>query len=115
MCMGPPCRSYWLLPVSWVYPHVYGATHKRIDSSPSILGLSPCVWGHWSYPVLRDSYWHVVLVLVRYCFSKFFWGRYPISERHRSEEHTSELQSRGHIVCRLLHDKQQNNGRNQQV
>src|SRR5690625_5787795 len=24
---------------------------------------------------------------------------------HRSEEHTSELQSRGHIVCRLLHEK----------
>src|SRR5690625_6157802 len=23
-------------------------------------------------------------------------------ENHRSEEHTSELQSRGHIVCRLL-------------
>src|SRR5690625_6478699 len=23
----------------------------------------------------------------------------------RSEEHTSELQSRGHLVCRLLHDK----------
>src|SRR5690625_5969054 len=24
--------------------------------------------------------------------------------RHRSEEHTSELQSRGHLVCRLLLD-----------
>src|SRR5690625_7012377 len=24
----------------------------------------------------------------------------------RSEEHTSELQSRGHLVCRLLHEKQ---------
>src|SRR5690625_6524417 len=29
----------------------------------------------------------------------------------RSEEHTSELQSRGHLVCRLLHEKKksQNN------
>src|SRR5690625_7125641 len=26
-------------------------------------------------------------------------------ERHRSEEHTSELQSRGHLVCRLLLEK----------
>src|SRR5690625_5341572 len=26
-------------------------------------------------------------------------------EIHRSEEHTSELQSRGHIVCRLLLEK----------
>src|SRR5690625_2479458 len=27
------------------------------------------------------------------------------SQRRRSEEHTSELQSRGHLVCRLLHGK----------
>src|SRR5690625_6039456 len=27
---------------------------------------------------------------------------YPITLDPRSEEHTSELQSRGHIVCRLL-------------
>src|SRR5690625_5533614 len=25
-----------------------------------------------------------------------------VSEEYRSEEHTSELQSRGHLVCRLL-------------
>src|SRR5439155_24178545 len=28
-----------------------------------------------------------------------------IVERRRSEEHTSELQSRGHLVCRLLLEK----------
>src|SRR5690625_6778219 len=28
---------------------------------------------------------------------------------HRSEEHTSELQSRGHLVCRLLLEKKKNN------
>src|SRR5690625_5741857 len=28
----------------------------------------------------------------------------------RSEEHTSELQSRGHIVCRLLLEKKKSNG-----
>src|SRR5690625_6530958 len=32
---------------------------------------------------------------------------YPIPER--SEEHTSELQSRGHIVCRLLLEKKKKN------
>src|SRR5690625_785436 len=31
-------------------------------------------------------------------------GRAPLPDE-RSEEHTSELQSRGHIVCRLLIDK----------
>src|SRR5207253_5558270 len=30
-------------------------------------------------------------------------GQYP-----RSEEHTSELQSRGHLVCRLLLEKKKN-------
>src|SRR5437870_11411948 len=29
----------------------------------------------------------------------------PPAERQRSEEHTSELQSRGHLVCRLLLEK----------
>src|SRR5437870_7924679 len=28
---------------------------------------------------------------------------------HRSEEHTSELQSRGHLVCRLLLEKKKEN------
>src|SRR5690625_5885535 len=38
---------------------------------------------------------------------------YPFIQRHfktgvmRSEEHTSELQSRGHLVCRLLLEQQQ--------
>src|SRR5690625_6080458 len=29
----------------------------------------------------------------------------PYRGSHRSEEHTSELQSRGHLVCRLLLEK----------
>src|SRR2546422_8625384 len=32
----------------------------------------------------------------------------PESERIRSEEHTSELQSRLHLVCRLLLEKKKN-------
>src|SRR5215510_15893196 len=31
--------------------------------------------------------------------------RYTLLPRMRSEEHTSELQSRGHLVCRLLLEK----------
>src|SRR5690625_7068149 len=30
------------------------------------------------------------------------------AEQQRSEEHTSELQSRGHLVCRLLLEKKNN-------
>src|SRR5207253_9378277 len=34
------------------------------------------------------------------------WGQaFPLMPRPRSEEHTSELQSRGHLVCRLLLEK----------
>src|SRR5439155_14562213 len=36
-----------------------------------------------------------------YCGS----GQYTDQARERSEEHTSELQSRGHLVCRLLLEK----------
>src|SRR5690625_6803973 len=32
-----------------------------------------------------------------------------IYKNERSEEHTSELQSRGHLVCRLLLEKKKNN------
>src|SRR5437870_7707948 len=32
-------------------------------------------------------------------------GTYPSGNSYRSEEHTSELQSRGHLVCRLLLEK----------
>src|SRR6266508_2611409 len=38
-------------------------------------------------------------------------GRRPVGPRRpgtRSEEHTSELQSRGHLVCRLLLAKKKN-------
>src|SRR6266508_6117035 len=35
------------------------------------------------------------------------WGLLKL--KLRSEEHTSELQSRGHLVCRLLLEKKKNN------
>src|SRR5215208_8505934 len=44
------------------------------------------------------------------------WTRRPCTRRRsrpstasRSEEHTSELQSRGHLVCRLLLEKKKKN------
>src|SRR5437870_10146117 len=35
-------------------------------------------------------------------------GRLKKKRANRSEEHTSELQSRGHLVCRLLLEKKNN-------
>src|SRR2546422_2084315 len=37
----------------------------------------------------------------------------PASTRNRSEEHTSELQSRLHLVCRLLLEKKKKNNTTQ--
>src|SRR5437870_6325173 len=34
-----------------------------------------------------------------------------VNDADRSEEHTSELQSRGHLVCRLLLEKKNNSRR----
>src|SRR5690625_6587317 len=40
----------------------------------------------------------------------FTWTRHePVLFEDRSEEHTSELQSRGHLVCRLLLEKTKQN------
>src|SRR3989442_5872668 len=38
-------------------------------------------------------------------FSNFGSVKHPSPDKVRSEEHTSELQSRPHLVCRLLLDK----------
>src|SRR5690625_6985848 len=38
-------------------------------------------------------------------FHEYFKTWYELTKRNRSEEHTSELQSRGHLVCRLLLEK----------
>src|SRR5437660_4674586 len=40
-------------------------------------------------------------------------GSASTAERSRSEEHTSELQSRGHLVCRLLLEKKKINKKSQ--
>src|SRR5207253_11344134 len=41
----------------------------------------------------------------RTCASACIYGEYTVDCDPRSEEHTSELQSRGHLVCRLLLEK----------
>src|SRR5437870_10419384 len=63
------------LPISWI---------PRIT-----LPLGPMM-----SPILSGRIW---MVMIR--------GAYLDIEPKRSEEHTSELQSRGHLVCRLLLEK----------
>src|SRR5690625_5670668 len=50
-----------------------------------------------------------LLIMSEFGVEAAVWGRRAMEVRdpllHRSEEHTSELQSRGHLVCRLLLEK----------
>src|SRR5439155_18739428 len=45
------------------------------------------------------------LLTIDALYAAFLSLRTEASDRERSEEHTSELQSRGHLVCRLLLEK----------
>src|SRR5437870_10380916 len=46
------------------------------------------------------------------CAGRRAWpGCRPTPSKGRSEEHTSELQSRGHLVCRLLLEKKKGDER----
>src|SRR5258708_16718021 len=44
----------------------------------------------------------------RYIFAIVHWTSYHTQPNQRSEEHTSELQSPDHLVCRLLLEKKNN-------
>src|SRR2546422_6290666 len=61
------------------------------------------------FKILSDIFRHLVQIVTRLPqLGIEIWrgaGRYP---KVRSEEHTSELQSRLHLVCRLLLEKKKN-------
>src|SRR5438552_14159703 len=68
------------------------ATEKR---TPGSAGCPPAPFG--SPPNGRQAQPHV--------FASHVCGKLPQTAGRRSEEHTSELQSPDHLVCRLLLEK----------
>src|SRR5207253_6799541 len=60
---------------------------------------------------LRDDTRRVRLAVVKPQQAFLDIGRRALAD-DRSEEHTSELQSRGHLVCRLLLEKKKNTDNN---
>src|SRR5690625_7852996 len=46
MCMGPPFSTKKLRKTCRDYPHVYGANSNLVGLIRSLVGLSPCVFGH---------------------------------------------------------------------
>src|SRR2546422_6892357 len=71
----------------WIQPQLPGTAESQRLGRPRALPL---------YPMAStfSSVWSVTTV--------------PTCSRARSEEHTSELQSRLHLVCRLLLEKKNN-------
>src|SRR5258708_30328602 len=66
-----------------------------------------------------DSVWRILretcritlllsLIGIRHSFAPARAAFAPLEESKRSEEHTSELQSPDHLVCRLLLEKKKN-------
>src|SRR5258707_4040751 len=79
----PPCKSHG---------EIRAANRRRARIRREIAGT-------WSAPRRRFPFVHRS-IRNPYCNSP---------ERTRSEEHTSELQSRQYLVCRLLLEKKNNN------
>src|SRR5207253_1224444 len=84
--VNDPRQKYWH--PSWIEPDRH-YRQVRIDHTKRALTLAkelgaPCITTEPGGPVEPGQSWPAAL---------------------RSEEHTSELQSRGHLVCRLLLEK----------
>src|SRR5579884_4374650 len=76
----------------------------------SVLSLCSCLFFFFNDTATTEIYTlslHDALPIDAAAAAWQDWSRWPWEDRAavRSEEHTSELQSRGHIVCRLLLEK----------
>src|SRR5690625_6563457 len=83
----------------WTAQKKYGAASQYLLNRPRRLIHDEIIQ---KYPALT------LVILVGHASLGYDQGRYWESfweELDRSEEHTSELQSRGHLVCRLLLEK----------
>src|SRR5690625_6879196 len=99
---GAPYRSAGAWPWTELPDLPFDAGYRQPDVDrvgvAQVLCLADaCLYRHKITPLLRKE------------------GRFPLAAanadfyRDRSEEHTSELQSRGHLVCRLLLEKKRKN------
>src|SRR5690625_6686831 len=100
--IGPsPTQAWAAAHIGQCSPEVYTAEAARcagLSWTAAHLAISSSGWRVWSPSLTRlrssNSTWPVASTS---------------TEPKRSEEHTSELQSRGHLVCRLLLEKKKKN------
>src|SRR5690625_6353253 len=87
---GVPREELFITTKLWVQDTGYEATKKAFENSLKRLQL---------------DYLDLYLIHQPYGDVHGSWRAMEELYRERSEEHTSELQSRGHLVCRLLLEK----------
>src|SRR5690625_5468694 len=75
---------------------------KRLLWAIGIMLLGVIIAGFWNYHLV-DGFGRDFIAGRTIGDTGLLAGSY--AENGRSEEHTSELQSRGHLVCRLLLEK----------
>src|SRR5690554_7382695 len=89
--------------ISLLFPlSLWVITGSSIDNLlwllPSLIPFALFMWIYFStkYELINEEFHYQ---------SAFLKGKIPVAKIKRSEEHTSELQSRPHLVCRLLLEK----------
>src|SRR2546422_7659600 len=80
------------------------AQAARFDLAAQKLNLDEGLWKVLRYPN-REIIVHIPVAMDNGTLEVFTGFRVQHSIARRSEEHTSELQSRLHLVCRLLLEK----------
>src|SRR5207253_9976474 len=78
------------------HPRVAGGARREYHPRPAVVALPRLPLADPHRPLLRR---------LGHDRARFRASRRAPRNRARSEEHTSELQSRGHLVCRLLLEK----------
>ena len=75
----------------------------------TILSLITCYKKGFVLSILSMAKWLLAYVITLILFPRVKPYFKDIIDNERSEEHTSELQSRSDLVCRLLLEKKKNN------
>src|SRR5437870_10613092 len=98
--MIPPAPTLTLFPYTTLFRSQLDVKRRsRSSDSPSLYGTKG-----------RADQWQLLTMHPKHCHRAH--GNHDRQREQlsmRSEEHTSELQSRGHLVCRLLLEKKKNN------
>src|SRR5690625_6524634 len=105
-----PCVGFANNPLSRSFKQIFHAVSLSGLSFITIAFNKPLP--RISFTIVLDAIYSFIASRNRLPKTSAFSAKFSSNTTFRSEEHTSELQSRGHLVCRLLLEKK--NTRNNQ-